>query len=228
MALRSLPKIQVPIYFHVINKGKTPADGNVVDQRLIDQVDVMNKYYKTMNVSFTLAGTDRTTSAKWQGGSIGSTEESDMKTKLHKGDVGTLNVYLTAATDGTLGWSSFPWDYASEPKMDGIVIHFETVPGGAYAQYNLGITLVHETGHWLGLYHTFQGGCSGGDDIADTPAEAGPNFGCPTTAPDTCSSDPGDDPIHNFMDYSDDVCLTDFTNGQIQRVHDSFQTYRQN
>jgi hypothetical protein len=227
-ATRTAP-ITIPIYFHVINRGSGVADGNVSDSDLKEQVQVMNETYAPMQIGFTLGGIDRTTNAKWMGASMFSTGETDMKTKLRQGDSTALNVYTTAATDGTLGWATFPWDYSNKPKMDGVVIHFQTLPNGALAAYNLGMTLVHEAGHWLGLYHTFQGGCNGGDSIADTPAEQGPNFGCPTSnLPDTCKADAGDDPIHNFMDYSDDVCLTDFSLGQIQRAHDSFDTYRTN
>ena len=72
-------------------------------------------------------------------------------------------------------------------------------------RYDLGFTLVHEAGHWFNLEHTFFGGCNAkGDFVDDTPPMRVPTRGCPE-GKDTCL-EPGLDPIHNYMDYSDDPC----------------------
>jgi hypothetical protein len=77
---------------------------------------------------------------------------------------------------------------------------YSTTPGGTTEPYNLGGTLLHEVGHWVGLYHTFQGGCDGkGDEVDDTPAEAFPASGCPVGR-DTCPS-AGEDPIRKQSFY---------------------------
>jgi len=153
--------------------------------------------------------------------------EAKMKQKLRKGGANTLNLYITdLSACGLLGYSSWPWDLSKKPlHMDGVVIHYDTLPGGNYKPYNMGRTTIHEVGHFLGLYHTFQNGCNGaGDAVEDTPFCAAPTEGCPSNK-DTCPQ-PGTDPVRNFLDYSDDSCMRSFTPGQFQRIEQMWKQYR--
>lgn len=225
--------VTVDVVFHVISDHELTATEKAREDAMIAaQMDVMNAAYGGQTGAmvdtpfrFDLTKTNYVVNSAWYGVTPGKTEKA-MKAALHEGDSTTLNVYVANIGDDLLGWAYFPKEYNNgRDYLDGVVMLDESMPGGTASPYNLGDTLVHEAGHWLGLYHTFQGGCTPSNDfVADTPAEAHPQFGCPEGA-DSCDA-PGLDPIHNFMDYSVDACMDSFTPGQVKRMSDAWQYFR--
>ena len=226
--------VRIRTVFHVISDHALTAAEKSRSQRMISaQMSVLNAAFAGRTASaasntpfrFALSRTTFTVNKAWSTVTPGKTERT-MKAALHQGDSTTLNVYAADIGGGLLGWAYFPKAYNSgRDYVDGVVILDESMPGGTAGKYAEGDTLTHEVGHWLGLYHTFQGGCNGpGDFVADTPREAFPQFDCPVGA-DTCPA-PGRDPIHNFMDYTQDSCMNLFTAGQANRMSDAWVAFR--
>ena len=211
----------IDVYFHVIS---SPTQGNVSEEAIDNQIEVLNSSFAGTGWSFNLVSIDRTTNAAWFGMTPGSTAERQAKLQLREGGAGALNVYTCNPTGGLLGWATFPSSFAASPSQDGVVLRFSTLPGGL-APYNLGDTGTHEVGHWMGLYHTFQGGCKQGDQVADTSAAKSPSFGC-NALRDSCPNALGNDPVDNFMDYTDDACMDSFSAGQDARMDSFFSLMR--
>lgn len=212
--------IIIPVHYHVIHNG---AAGKVPENQIIAQHRVLQADYAATNMEFLHRGVTYTDKPEWYELQVDSAAEREVKTTLGTNIGGSLNIYLAnickqSPGDGLLGWATFPWWLESDAAMDGVVLLNASLPGGAAQKFNLGKTATHEIGHWLGLFHTFQNGCDDpGNSVDDTPYEEAPAFGCPVGRK-TCSGTPGDDPIHNYMDYSQDSCLTEFTPLQIARV----------
>ena len=221
--------VQVPTYFHVINRGPGIENGDVPLRMINDQMRVLNDSYAAAGFQFNLADVDRTTNPAWFDMLPGTAAALEAKTALRRGGPEALNIYTARLGGSLLGYSYFPTILAYDIRLDGVVVLYSSLPGGSTAPYNLGDTATHEVGHWLALFHTFDGKCSVyGDYIVDTPAERSPAFGCPVGR-DTCVGRKavGLDPIENFMDYTDDICMYRFTPEQGQRMQDAWVAYRQ-
>ncbi len=242
--------VTIPVVFHVVYNT---AAQNVTDAQIANQLAVLNADYRKQNtdiglvptvfqgvvadveVQFVMAkrtptGAATTGIVRKATTSASFTTDDKVKSASTGGDnawdaARYLNIWLCNLGGGLLGYATFPGGPAS---VDGVVCLYSSVPGGTAAPYNKGRTATHEVGHWLNLYHTFQGGCArsatnGGDFIADTPAEKLAAFGCPTNR-NTCTTETAPDMTVNYMDYTDDACMVMFSSGQKTRVHSIFST----
>lgn len=230
--------ITVDAVFHIVAKEDKKAD--ITNDMPQAQLDTLNLAYKDYGIQFNLINVTWTTNDAWAVGDKDA--DAEMKKSLRQGTYRTLNIYFQTDLGGgvgVLGRCTLPSEVANgktDPSVyssDGCNVNANTMPNGSLSDYNHGKTAVHETGHWLGLLHTFEGNsCDGpGDYIDDTPVEKDQTDGCPTTPPKrTCPDQKGDvkdDPIHNFMDYSTDVCYTGFTQMQHDRMHYLYNKYRE-
>ena len=242
----------IPVVFHVIQKTDGTT-GKISPALIQSQVDILNEDYNAMagtngamgtnaKIQFVLAkldpqgnpttGIDVVTNNTYFN-DPGSSGQNAMKRALKWDPTKYLNIYTNdAGGGGILGYATFPQEEAGGPE-DGVVLNWVYVgrnpPSGA--PYDLGRTATHEVGHYLGLYHTFQSGCgstsapfTSGDIIGDTAREAQPNYKCAPVA-SGCSGG-GMSPIENYMDYSQDACMTKFTAQQVNRMRCSIMNYR--
>jgi hypothetical protein len=232
--------VTIRTVFHVISaKALTAAEKQRREAMIAAQVHVLNDSYAGVGVAapspdtpfrftYSKSQTTWTVNKAWSTMLPDTKQEAAAKKALRTGSASTLNIYVANIGGGLLGWATFPQVHYDPLYMDGVVILDESMPGGNTGIYSEGDTTTHEVGHWLGLLHTFAGGCTGpGDYVSDTPAEAEPAFSCKEDAGrDSCPNQPGLDPVHNFMDYAEDFCMNRFTPGQVIRMSHAWAAFR--
>lgn len=218
----------IPVVVHILMTNN--GIGDIPDSRVTSQIDVLNADFANVTnakIQFTLAGITRTANRRW------FNDKTDYYNTLAWDTNRYLNIYTNTA-GGYLGYAYVPSGGGVVGQAwDGVRINYNAMGvNPAYPPYDLGRTATHEVGHYLGLYHTFDSGCHGGncyqagDLICDTAPEASPNYSsCGIGSRNTCSGG-GADPIENYMDYSTDACMDRFSAEQANRMRCTMENFR--
>ena len=247
-------KITIPVVVFVVS-SYSGAIENITDTQVISQISALNNYYTNYGISFCLAkknAIDQNTTGILRAVSPLSNHNAQADQQSlnnlfpYYPSSRYLKIWVVKDINGigngaVQGYATFPGATAS---LEGIVMRYTAFGDVATcsctilnSQTEKGKILTHEVGHYLGLYHTFHQSCSGmnastcnleGDRVCDTPPVANPNNGCPLISTNTCHETSPDlpDDIHNYMDYVNENCMTQFTGGQKQRMIDVLNTSR--
>lgn len=233
-----LPLIRIPVVVHVLFNND---EQNISEAQIRSQIDALNRDFRKHNsdtayipsgfqqlstdcrIEFQLATTDpagRATKGivRKQTRVRAFAIDDAIKATAYGGsdpwDAGSyLNIWVAPLSRGLVGFASPP---GIRKDLDGVVISctaFGTT-GTAQPPYNMGRTTTHEVGHWLGLRHIWGDTDCGNDYIDDTPPQSSSTIGCPSGVISTCNNGPNGNMYMNFMDFTDDACISMFTPGQ--------------
>lgn len=238
----------IPVVIHVVYNTATE---NISDAQIQSQLAVLNKDFSRTNtdagntpavwqniaansgIQFCLATKDpnglTTTGITRTATTVTAfTENNNVKRTVNGGkDPWNRDKYLNiwvCDLSGIIGYAQFPGGPAA---TDGVVVDYQAfgTTGTASIPFHLGRTATHEIGHWLNLKHIWGddvSACSGTDQVGDTPNHADENYGCPAFPSISCNNAPNGDMFMNYMDYSNDICMNLFTNGQKARMQALF------
>ncbi len=234
---------RVPVVVHIIQR--TDGTGSMSDARVHSQIDVLNEDFRAIAGTLGAPGTDvgiefyLETEDPVGNPTTGNTRRDNNTWYSDRGSYWNtlawdtnryLNIYTNSAS-GALGYvPNLPQGgIVGLPEDRVVVLHSAFGRDAPLRPFDLGRTATHEVGHYLGLYHTFDGGCGStsscattGDLICDTNGESSPTFGCPGSR-SSCGLPA---PIDNYMDYSDDRCMNKFTPIQARRMRCTIENYR--
>jgi len=222
----------IKVHFHVVMFNDTVRGGLVEDSQIADQITAINNVYGPTGVKFELVNTTRTYNTAW----FRNRDHNEMKRSLRAGDEGSLNIFTTGPDPGQdygFATSTFPMVLPDRLPVDGIVLSTMYLPGGTDESDNKGNRILHELGHWLGLYDIQEGGCIPESDyVDDTPSTMRVWYGAnpclnPDFRPDSCPELPGEDPVRNVMFsgiHGD--CAQEITPGQVTRIRKQLARWR--
>ncbi|KAH6622465.1 hypothetical protein C7974DRAFT_473738 [Boeremia exigua] len=222
--------LPIDVYMQILSADGTEEGGDISDTTIEAQLRILDDAFRPVGFRFALKETIRTVNAEWYYNlKIATPYENQVSLALRKGGNDTLNIYMMGGLGtSTQAWASLPSDLQWRPLYDGVFQNGTVFLGGSDPNFRQGGTLIHEVGHWFGLYHTFANGCEKSYDyVADTPIEDQPlGLGGCEIGRDSCPDQPGLDSIHNYMSYSDDECRNSWTPGQIQRMREQMAKFR--
>jgi hypothetical protein len=240
----------IDVWVHILQH--TNGDGNVPNAEVYEQMGILNEDFRAIPSSngasgidtrlyFRVAGITRTTNNTYYADTYNYSLTNNYFDVLAMDPLNYLNIYTNNTS--ALGYAFVPQTLGGDlgTTPDRVVIYWRAFgAGNGFVPYDDGRTTTHEVGHFLGLWHTFAdqvangcdtgAGCNNsGDTACDTNQHNSPDFvGLPScTAPTTdCAGGAGVTPVENYMNYSDDLCMTEFTSEQMQRMRCSLDYYR--